>query len=93
MIGRDTKEAPKEEFDSHGIEKGDMVYYARIIPQNGIHDILDLKVRTVAKDFFCGTEKDTQQAFLFSYSKLNKNVFTNRQMALEYIKEVELGED
>lgn len=83
----------KTNFDSHGINKGDILYYARIIPNCKIYDILELKIRTIEPTFFCGTEKESQQAFLFGYSAINNIVFTNRQMALEVVKDAELAEE
>ena len=47
------------------INKGQIVYYARILPSVDIFEILELKIRTVEDDYFVGTDNNTQQAFLF----------------------------
>lgn len=39
------------------MKKGDIVYYTRIIPSVGIYDLLELKIRTVADEYFAGMEK------------------------------------
>ena len=65
--------------------KGDILYYARIIPNVGIYEILELKIRTVEETYFVGTEKFTKQAFLFGYSALERTVFVNREDALDLV--------
>ena len=46
------------------INKGDMVYYARIQKKNGIYDMRELKVRTVGEDYFCGMDKKDRHVYL-----------------------------
>lgn len=45
----------KEEANLH---KGDYVYFARIIPKQGIYDVLDLKIRTVEDTYFVAQDSD-----------------------------------
>ena len=72
------------------LEKGDVLYWARIIPETGIFDVNELKLRTVEEDYFVGTDNRTQQAFLFSYSALDNIVFSDRNLAISQVKEAEL---
>ena len=71
------------------LEKGQVVYYARIIENVGIYDVLELKIRTVADTYFVGTEKRSKHAYLLSNSYLNETVFTDRGKALKVVKEAE----
>lgn len=68
------------------LNKQDIVYYARILPASGIYDVLELKVRTVEKDWFVGIEKRDKQAFLFSNSLIDKCIFRDRKSALDIVK-------
>ena len=71
------------------ITKGQIVYYARILPNLGVYDVIDLKIRTVEKDWFCGTDKFSKQAFLFDNEDLEHIVFIDRKSALEFVKDAE----
>ena len=52
------------------IQKGKMVYYARMLKPVGIYEVCDLYVRTVRDDYFVGTDKR---------DKLDKTIFKTRQ--------------
>lgn len=73
-------------------KKGQIVYYARIMPTVGIYEISELKIRTVEESYFVGIEKESKHAFLFGYTLLNKCVFTDRKDALKLVKEAEKKE-
>ena len=65
------------------LNKGDIVYYSRIMPSLGIFDVYDLKVRTITDKWFSGVEKRDKKVFLFPYSALNKYIFSNRKDAVD----------
>ena len=71
------------------LTKGQVVYYARILPPVGMYEVYDLKIRTVEEEYFVGLDKDTQHAYLFENAALEKNVFINRKDALKVVKEAE----
>lgn len=71
------------------MNKGDKIYYARIIPNVGIYEVYDLKVRMVEEDWFSATEKRTHKAFIFSNKDIDKTVFKDREQALELVLEAE----
>lgn len=71
------------------IKKGMIVYYARILRQVGIYEVCELKIRTVEETYFCGSDKHDKHAYLFSYNKLNKLIFNNRQECLNIILDAE----
>ena len=65
------------------LTKGDIVYYARIMPNLGIFDVYDIKIRTVADTWFSGVEKRDKKVFLFPYSAIDEYVFLNRKDAVD----------
>lgn len=71
------------------LKKKDIVYYTRIIPTSGIYDLLELKIRTVEKDWYVGIEKRDKQAFLFYNDDINDIIFLDRNEALNKVKEAE----
>lgn len=64
--------------DNH-LTKGDIVYYARIMPNLGIF----VKIRTIADTWFSGVEKRDKKVFLFPYSAIGEYVFLNRKDAVD----------
>ncbi|MGF0102136.1 hypothetical protein [Bariatricus sp. SGI.019] len=71
------------------LNKKDTVYYTRIIPNCGIYDVLELKIRTVTDTYFVGVEKRDKQCFLLSYNDIGKIVFKDRKDAVMKVKEAE----
>jgi len=71
------------------LEKGQIVYYARIVENVGIYEILELRLRTVEETYFVGTEKITKHAYLFGMNSLGESIFFDRQQALKIVKEAE----
>lgn len=70
------------------IQKGDIVYYARVIPTVDLYEVCEIKVRCVADTWFSGVEKTTKTSFLISNKELGKNVFTKRNDALKIVLEI-----
>lgn len=73
------------------INKGDMVYWARIIPSHHIYDVYDLKVRTVTNDYFVGC--DNIRAYSFGFNQIGKLIFTNRDDAVALVLEEQMKDD
>ena len=65
------------------LTKGDIVYYTRIMPNLGIFDVYDVKIRTIADTWFSGVEKRDKKVFLFPYSAIDKYIFFNRKDAVD----------
>ena len=78
-----------KEVDTKGIERNDIIYYARIMPKLGIFDVYDLKVRTVADTYFVAIDKRDKKSYLFNYSDINKTIFMNIEDAVTKAKEAE----
>ena len=68
---------------SNKLKKGDIVYYARIMPNLGIFDVYDLKIRTVADTYFVGTDKIDKKAFLLPYGAIGEYIFVSRKDAVD----------
>ena len=71
------------------LNKGDMVYYARIQKKNGTYDLCELKIRTVEDDYFCGVNQIDKHVYLFGYNALGDYVFQTRKEALDTIHAAE----
>lgn len=73
------------------LHKNDILYYARIMPTLGLYDVYDLKIRTIDEEnrWFCGMEKRTKIAYLFSYDNIGKTIFFDRKEALKAVKQAE----
>lgn len=67
------------------VKKGNYVYYARIIPQCGIYDVLDLKIQNVNDKYFTGTDKKDKKSYIFSYKNIDNCIFTHRGDALSKV--------
>lgn len=68
------------------LHKGDIVYYARIMPTLGIFEVEELKLRTVEEDYFVGLNKHDKRAFLFFMNSIGDKIFLNRKDALNKVK-------
>lgn len=77
------------ELVAQEIKKKDKLYYARIIPNSGIYDVCEIKVRTVENTYFVGIDKSDKHAYLFSNDDLNKIIFTSRDDALAKVLSAE----
>lgn len=71
------------------LQKGQKVYYARIMPTVGLYEVDELKLRTIEEQWFVGTEASTKHAYLFDMSELNKTVLEDRDVALKLVKAAE----
>lgn len=71
------------------VKKSNIVYYARIMPTVGLYEVVELKVRTVADDFFVGIDKNTKHAYMFKINDINKIVFFDRKDAVDVVKAAE----
>lgn len=70
------------------MKKGDIVYYARVIP-NILYEVCELKIRTVEDTYFVGLENRTKHAFVFNNNALDQKVFYDRKIALKIVKDAE----
>lgn len=74
------------------LQKGEYIYFARIIPTQGIYDVLDLKLRTIEDNYFVADDSDkTCIAYPFSYNDIGKTVFMDRMAAVNAVNEAEIN--
>lgn len=71
------------------IELGNKVFYARVIPQCDIFEVLRLTVRTADDDGWCvGVDNDgTKQAFPFDKNDVGTLIFFNEKEAEAAVKD------
>lgn len=50
----------------NSIKKKDVLYYTRIIPNCGIYDVFEVKVRSVYDDYFVALEKEINMLSCFT---------------------------
>jgi len=70
------------------IEVGNRIYYARVVPQCDIYEVLELTVRTTHEDGWCvGIDSNgSKQAFPFTKDDLGTLIFFNEKEAAEVVK-------
>lgn len=71
------------------LNKGDILYFSRIIPKTGIYDVYELYIRTVEETYFVGIDKKDKQAHIFGYDRINEDIFDNRKDALNKVQRAE----
>ena len=71
------------------LNKNDIVYFVRIPPNPELADIYDLKIRTVADDYYVGLDNSTtKHAYVFHNNDINDTIFLNKTDALEKLIEI-----
>lgn len=76
------------------LNKNDIVYFVRIPPNPEFADIYDLKIRTVAGDYYVGLDNSTtKHAYVFHNKDINETIFLNKEDALEKLMEIKGGYD
>lgn len=69
------------------LRKGDIVFYARCIPENGLYEVCELKIRTVnqKEGWIVGVDKRDKRAYLLTKNEISKRVFEERKDALDAV--------
>lgn len=68
------------------MDKGDVIYYARIVPQVGLYETLRLNVRTVSDDWFVAFNTKSTQSFLFVMKDRDRVWSTDMKWADDLVK-------
>lgn len=71
------------------LNKGDKLFYARILPKVGLYEVYDLIVRTVNDTYFVAIDKKDKRAHLLEYNKIGKLVFNKREDAVKVVNDAE----
>ncbi len=69
--------------------KGQLLYYAQIIPKADIYEVHDVTVRSIYDNSFTCINNRDRYVHLFSMDDIDKHVFTNRDDALEVVRKEE----
>lgn len=67
------------------IRKGDVWYFARIIPRNSVYEVCELKIRTITEDYIVGIDKYDKHAYLINNLEIPRLLFKNRKDALDTV--------
>ena len=71
------------------IDRGDKLFWARIVPCCCIYEVHDLIIRTVGEDYFVGVDKHDKHAYLLGFNTLDDVVFEDRKRALSKVHTAE----
>lgn len=71
------------------INRGDKLFWVRIVPCCGIYEVHDLHIRTVGEDYFVGVDKHDKHAYLLGFNTLDDVVFADRKQALNKVHAAE----
>ena len=63
------------------------VFFARVVPQCDIYEVLSLVIRTAKKDWFVGVDSNTRQAYPFNCSSLGTLIFSTSKEAEQVVKD------
>ena len=69
--------------EENKINKGDTVYYARLIPD--IEEVRELKIRTAKDDYYVGVD---ELPFLFTRKDIGETIFFERLYAINKLMEL-----
>ena len=75
------------QLEYEDIQKGDSLYFARMMPSFGYYEIHDVVVVTKADDYCTVCETKTKQSFIFNLKSMYQQLYVNRDEALTYLKE------
>ncbi len=78
----------KSDIDYDELKRGEPLLYARIIPNVGYYEILDVHVVSHYQDYCTVTESKTKQTFLINRVHAKNVLYINRKLALEYLKKM-----
>ena len=69
------------------IQKGDSLYFARIMPSFGYYEIHDVVLVTKYEDHCSVCELKTKQSFIFNLKNLCEHLYVGKEEALTYLKD------
>lgn len=72
------------------LERGDIVYYARIMPQLGYYEVHTLVIITHLEEYCTGTESESKQTFIFNPKNACMYLFKERDDAVNALKEFKI---
>ncbi len=67
------------------LKKGDIVYFARVLPKVEMYELLDLHIVSINDTYCSGVYSKTKQTFLFKREEAEEVLFSDRKLALKYL--------
>lgn len=69
------------------LKRGDELIYARVIPKVGYYELLDVHLVSHYEDYCTVTDVKTRQTYLIGRNLSKYLLYTNRKLALKYLKQ------
>lgn len=69
------------------LERGDNLIYVRIMPKIGYYELLDVHLVSKKNEYCTVTDVKTKQTYIIGRNSIKKLLYTNRKLALMYLKE------
>lgn len=67
------------------VQKDDIVYFAHILPNLNVSEVLELQIRTVGVGWFVGASTTTNGVYAFKDSDVGKIIFTQQSEATKVV--------
>lgn len=67
------------------LEKGDIVFYARILPKNNYYKVMDLRIVSIHQNYCTATDLKSKQTYPFDREVAEQVLFFNKKDALDYL--------
>ena len=67
-------------MDSCELNEGQVVYWARCVPNCEVFDVIEVKVKNLREDYFTATDTDPRypRSYIFYYKDVGKVIFEDR---------------
>ena len=69
------------------VQKGDALYFARVMPMFGYYEIHDVVAVSICHDYCTVCETKTKQTFLLLAKDIESKLYIDREEALTFLKE------
>lgn len=77
----------ESDIEYSNLERGDNLIYARIMPKIGYYELLDVHLVSHNDKYCTVTDVKTKQTYIIERNSIKKLLYTNRKLALMYLKE------
>ncbi len=67
------------------LEKGDIVFFARILPRNKYYKVINLRIVSIHEKYCTGTDLKTKQTYVFDKELAEEALFHNKRDAEDYL--------
>lgn len=67
------------------VQKDDIVYFAHILPNLNVSEVLELQIRTIGVGWFVGASTTTNSVYAFKDSDVGKIIFAQQSEAAQAV--------